>query len=82
MRIISLIFLVIISNTLIAQQKIQVVDGDTNEPVPGVLIELLDSQNKRVDAQVTSIDGITQFNKVGNYTFRASHISYQTFEGH
>ena len=81
MRIVTLTLLILSSNILFGQQKIQVIDGETNEPVPGVLIELLDAQHNRVDAQVTDIDGNTQFNRQGNYSFIASHVSYATQTG-
>jgi outer membrane receptor for ferrienterochelin and colicins len=81
MRIVTLTLLILFSNLLFAQHKIQVIDGDTHEPVPGVLIELLDAQQNRVDAQVTDINGNTQFNKAGSYSFVASHLSYETQAG-
>ena len=81
MRIITLTYLILCSNLLFAQQKVQVIDGETNEPVPGVLIELLDEQQHRVDARVTDIDGKTEFSKQGKFTFVATHISYETING-
>ena len=81
MRIVTLTLLILFTNTLFAQQKIQVIDGETNEPIPGVVVEILDAQHHRVDAQVTDINGDTQFSQVGNYTFIASHLSYTTQSG-
>ena len=81
MRLVSLTIFLFISNTLFAQQKIHVIDSETNEPVPGVLIEILDEQNQRIDAQVTDIDGKTHFNRQGIYSFVASHVSYVTQSG-
>jgi len=81
MRIVTLTLLILFSHSLFAQQQILVVDNDTNQPVPGVYIELLDAQKQRVDAQITDIDGKALFNLVGNFTFIASHVSYTTQSG-
>ncbi len=81
MKIVALFLLFLISNLLVAQHNIQVIDGETNEPIPGVLIELLDDQLQRIEAQVTDSDGKTQFSQNGHYTFIASHVGYKTQSG-
>jgi outer membrane receptor for ferrienterochelin and colicins len=81
MRIVTLTLLILFGHSLFAQQKILVIDNETNQPVPGVYIELLDAQKQKVDAQITDIDGKTLFNLVGDFTFVASHVSYTTQSG-
>lgn len=78
MRLITLTFYLLLSYSLVAQD-IKVLDGDTNQPIPGVLVELIDGEKNRVDAQVTNIDGIAHFDNQGDYSIKASHISYETY---
>ena len=78
MRLITLTFSLLLSYSLIGQ-NIKVLDSETKQPIPGVLVELIDSQNNRADAQVTNIDGVAHFTKEGKFLVKASHVSYETY---
>jgi len=80
MRLIPLFILFFISNSLFAQVEIKVMDGETKEPIPGVLIELLNKAKERINAKVTDINGTTQFQQKNGVYAKVSHLSYKPVE--
>ena len=80
MKILSLTALIFFSQLVFAQQIIKVLDSETKEPVPGVLVEVINSDSKRIDANVTDFDGQVKFDITGNYNIRVSHVSYSKFQ--
>ena len=72
MKILSLTALIFFSQLVFAQQIIKVLDSETNEPVPGVLVEVINSDSKRIDANVTDFDGQVKFERVDKKKLKIS----------
>lgn len=70
-----------LSFSAIAQQHLQVIDSETDFPIAGVFIELLDINQKKVNSGITNADGNIRFEISGAYSFIAHHMGYKTFYG-
>ena len=76
MKIISLSFLIFSSLVAYSQNSVMVFDQETGDPIPGVLIQIVDSNDKNLDGFITNFEGKAAHPYNGNYYLLISHVSY------
>lgn len=82
MKDLTLTIFVLVCQIANAQPTIQVLDAESKEGIPGVLIEFLSTDGKQADAFITDIDGKAKISLSGEYDIRVTHLSYIKSEAH
>ena len=78
MKLFSLAVIILWSTLAFGQHSVTVIDLESGDPVPGVLIQIVNVDEKQIDGFISNFEGQVQHPYQGNYQLLISHVSYTT----